>query len=68
MKCAKTGIKKINIATATFDAVEKSVRNCYNGNRINGYYDLQEAEVSGAYENAKRHILIFGSDNKTEVF
>ncbi len=68
VKCAKTGIKKINIATATFDAVEKSVRNCYNGNRINGYYDLQEAEVSGAYENAKRHILIFGSDNKTEVF
>lgn len=64
VKCSKTGIKKINIATATFDAVEYSVRNCYNENNIKGYYDLQGAEVEGAYQNAKRHILIFGSDNK----
>lgn len=64
IKCSKTGIKKINIATATFDSVENSVRTCYNENKINGYYDLQAAEVYGAYENAKRHILIFGTDNK----
>lgn len=64
VRCAKTGIKKINIATATFDSVEKSVRDCYNENKINGYYDLQGAEVEGAYNNAKRHILIFGTDNK----
>ena len=41
---------------------------CYNENSINGYYDLQDAEVEGAYQNAKRHILIFGSDNKAEVY
>ena len=64
VKCSKTGIKKINIATATFDTVEKTVRECYNENGIQGYYDLQAAEVEGAYENAKRHILIFGTDNK----
>ena len=64
IKCSKTGIKKINIATATFDSVENSVHTCYNENEINGYYDLQAAEVDGAYENAKRHILIFGTDNK----
>lgn len=64
VKCSKTGIKKINIATATFDMVEKTVRDCYNSNNINGYYDLQAAEVEGAYQNAKRHILIFGTDNK----
>ncbi len=64
VKCSKSGIKKINIATATFDMVESSVKKCYNENRINGYYDLQAAEVDGAYENAKRHILIFGTDNK----
>ena len=64
VKCSKTGIKKINIATATFDSVENSVRTCYNENKIKGYYDLQVAEVAGAYENAKRHILIFGTDNK----
>jgi fructose-bisphosphate aldolase class II len=64
VKCSKTGIKKINIATATFDMVEKTVHDCYNKNSINGYYDLQAAEVEGAYQNAKRHILIFGTDNK----
>ena len=64
VKCSKTGIKKINIATATFDMVEKAVHTCYNNDEIKGYYDLQGAEVQGAYENAKKHILIFGTDNK----
>lgn len=64
VKCSKTGIKKINIATATFDSVEKTVCGCYNNKSIHGYYDLQAAEVEGAYQNAKRHILIFGTDNK----
>jgi len=64
VRCAHTGIRKINIATATFDKVESTVRSCYNENSINGYYDLQAAEVEGAYQNAKKHILIFGSDNK----
>lgn len=64
VRCSKTGIKKINIATATFDKVENNVRKCYNENAINGYYDLQAAEVEGAYQNAKNHILIFGTDNK----
>lgn len=64
VKCAHIGIKKINIATATFDMVENTVNKCYNDGCIKGYYDLQAAEVQGAYENAKKHILIFGTDNK----
>lgn len=64
VRCSKTGIKKINIATATFDSVENSVRSCYNNESIKGYYDLQAAEVEGAYNNVKRHILIFGTQNK----
>lgn len=64
VKCSKTGIKKINIATATFDSVENNVREAYKKGNIQGYYDLHEAEIEGAYKNAKRHILIFGSDNK----
>lgn len=64
VRCSKTGIKKINIATATFDRVEQSVRSAYENGSINGYYDLQEAEVEGAYQNAKKHILIFATDNK----
>lgn len=64
VKCSKNGIKKINIATATFDCVEQSVRQAYEQNSINGYYDLHLAEIEGAYQNAKKHIMIFGSNNK----
>ena len=64
VKCSKNGIKKINIATATFDCVEQSVRQAYEQNAINGYYDLHLAEIEGAYQNAKKHIMIFGSNNK----
>ena len=64
VRCSKTGIKKINIATATFDKVEQTVRGAYESGAISGYYDLQGAEVEGAYINAKTHILIFGTDNK----
>ena len=63
-RCAQTGIQKINIATATFDSVEQTVRGAYDAGAIGGYYDLQEAEVQGAYKNAHRHILIFGTDGK----
>ena len=63
-KCIKLGINKINIATATFDSVEQSVRTAYENGNINGYYDLQTAEVEGAYQNALRHIEIFGCANR----
>lgn len=64
VKCSKNGIKKINIATATFDCVEQSVRQAYEQDAVNGYYDLHLAEIDGAYQNAKKHIMIFGSNNK----
>lgn len=63
-KCISLGIHKINIATATFDSVEQSVRNTYENNTIKGYYDLQGAEVEGAYNNAMKHIEIFGCAGK----
>jgi fructose-bisphosphate aldolase, class II len=63
-KCISLGIHKINIATATFDSVENTVRNAYNNDQIRGYYDLQAAEVEGAYKNAMKHIEIFGCAGK----
>lgn len=63
-KCIKLGINKINIATATFDSVESSVRAAYESGSIKGYYDLQTAEVDGAYKNAMKHIEIFGCSMK----
>lgn len=67
IKCRENGIKKINIATATFDSVENTVRNAYRDNIIKGYYDLQAAEVEGAYKNAMKHIEIFDCSNKAEI-
>ena len=66
IKCHQNGIKKINIATATFDSVEKSAREAYECGKIRGYYDLHTAEINGAYENAKKHMEIFYSTGKAE--
>ena len=66
IKCHQNGIKKINIATATFDSVEKSVRQAYECGKIRGYYNLHTAEINGAYENAKKHMEIFYSTGKAE--
>ena len=66
IRCHQSGIKKINIATATFQSVEKNVRKSYNENTIGGYYDLHQAEIAGAYENAKKHMEIFYSVGKAE--
>lgn len=66
IRCHQSGIKKINIATATFDSVERSVRNAYENGEIKGYYDLHQAEIKGAYENAKKHMEIFYSVGKAE--
>ena len=64
VKCHQKGIKKINIATATFAACESKVREGYEKGEIKGYYDLHQKEIAGAYENAKKHIEIFWSQNK----
>ena len=66
IRCHQNGIKKINIATATFDSVERSVRESYENGEIHGYYDLHQAEIEGAYQNAKRHMEIFYSVGKAE--
>ena len=66
IRCHQSGIKKINIATATFQSVEKNVRKRYNESTIGGYYDLHQAEIEGAYENAKKHMEIFYSVGKAE--
>ncbi|MBO5360886.1 MAG: class II aldolase [Clostridia bacterium] len=68
IKCRENGIKKINIATATFDSVEASARNAYNNSQIKGYYDLHSAEIEGAYLNAMKHIEIFDCSDKAELF
>lgn len=62
--CKNKGIRKINIATATFNSVEESVRKLYVDNEKKDYFTLQATEVQGAYENVKKHMDIFESVNK----
>ena len=66
IRCHQEGIKKINIATATFAASERKVREGYEKGEISGYYDVHQREIQGAYENAKRHMEIFNSVGKAE--
>ena len=63
-ECKNKGIRKINIATATFNSVEESVRKLYVDNEKKDYFTLQATEVQGAYENVKKHMDIFESVNK----
>ncbi len=62
-KCIAGGMRKINIATATFHSVEHAVRGYCQKEEIN-YFKMSNAMVQGAYENVYRHIKVFQSDNK----
>ena len=62
-RCVREGIRKVNIATAGFMAVEGKVRK-YCENESRDYFKMVDMMVEGAYENTARHINIFGSDNK----
>ena len=66
IRCHQSGIKKINIATATFAAAERKVKEGYEKGEINGYYDMHVRQIQGAYENEKKHMEIFYSIGKAE--
>ena len=66
IRCHQNGIKKINIATATFASAERKVREGYEKGEIKGYYDVHTREIEGAYENARKHMEIFYSVGKAE--
>lgn len=63
-RCANTGIRKINIATATFNSVDQHVKEFYKNNEDTNYFKMNSAQVEGAYKNVYKHIKIFGSENK----
>lgn len=63
--CIKYGIRKINIATATFNAVVKGAQNYLSTSLEANYFDLNKSMVEQVYNNTKYHIRIF--NNKEEV-
>ena len=54
-KAISLGIRKVNIATASFNSLTAHVESTDKHN----FFDLNEAMVQGTYENVKRHILVF---------
>ncbi|MBO4339294.1 MAG: class II aldolase [Clostridiales bacterium] len=58
-KAISLGVRKINIATASFDHLANYAKNyCDKVDRAN-YFELSANEVQGVYENVKRHIKVF---------
>ena len=53
------GIRKVNIATASFNSLTAHVKKYMASTDKHNFFDLNEAMVQGTYENVKRHILVF---------
>lgn len=51
------GIRKVNIATASFNSLTAHVEKYMESTDKHNFFDLNEAMVQGTYENVKRHIL-----------
>lgn len=61
-ECIKNGIRKINIATASFDSVVKAARNSVSESGVN-YFKLSQAMADAVCENVEKHIKIFNMAN-----
>lgn len=59
-ECIRNGVRKVNIATASFDAVKKAAEEttASGGN----YFALSQNMTKSVYENVKKHIKIFNTE------
>lgn len=55
------GIRKVNIATASFNSLTKKAEEYMASEGKHNYFDLSAAMTEGTYENVKRHILVFNT-------
>ena len=60
-ECIRNGIRKTNIATASFDAVTNAAKAMCNTDGVN-YFNLSQAMQDAVYENVKKHIKIFNME------
>lgn len=58
-KAISLGIRKINIATASFDSLTREAINYLGSDGKHDYFGLNEAMVKGVYDNVTQHIRIF---------
>lgn len=55
------GIRKVNIATASFKAVAKKAEEYMAKEGVHNFFDLSKEMTQGVYENVKRHIQVFNT-------
>ena len=60
-ECIRNGVRKVNIATASFDAVAKSAKEASSADKLN-YFNLSQCMADAVYENVKKHIRIFNME------
>ena len=60
-ECIKSGIRKVNIATASFDAVARAAKETSSIDKPN-YFTLSQSMADAVYENVKNHIKIFNME------
>ena len=65
--CLQNGIKKINIATASYDSVAARIKELAAARPTANYFDFSDAAVQGTCENVKKHMRIFGLENKAKA-
>ena len=58
-KAISLGIRKVNIATASFNSLTAHVEKYMASTDKHNFFDLNEAMAQGTYENVKKHILVF---------
>lgn len=63
-QCIEYGIRKINIATANFDAAVHSAQKYCTEHTAPSFFGVHEEMVQGVYQNVLRHIAVF---NRREV-
>ncbi|MEH7591317.1 class II fructose-bisphosphate aldolase [Bacillus toyonensis] len=65
-KCIQHGVRKINVATATFQNIVSTVNTAVLHTPYSDYFTYHQDVIEAAYENVKNHMLIFGSENKVQ--
>lgn len=58
-KAISLGIRKVNIATASFNSLTAHVEKYMESTDKHNFFDLNEAMAQGTYENVKKYILVF---------
>ena len=62
--CIAGGIKKINIATASYDNSARKIKEICAANPNAKFFDFSDAIVEGTRENVKRHMKIFNPERR----